>query len=143
MRKLFFIISLGLSLTAMSCSTNTKDPSTKIQQEKSGENKNINVSEFTELLNKGEGQILDVRTPEEWKEGIIKGAQKMNFFDKDFHLQIDHLEKSQPVFVYCKSGGRSSKAAKQLEKKGFTVYNLTGGITAWKAAGKTISKKNN
>jgi rhodanese-related sulfurtransferase len=42
--------------------------------------------------------------------------------------------------VYCKSGGRSGKAAKQLEKKGFTVYNLIGGISAWKAAGKTIVK---
>jgi phage shock protein E len=142
MKKLIFIISFGISLTAMSCSSNTEEVATKIEQEKEVVSKNITVTEFAKLLNSVPGQVLDVRTPEEWKEGTIKDAQTMNFFDKDFSLQIDQLDKKQPVLVYCKSGGRSGKAAKQLEKKGFTVYNLIGGITAWKAAGKTISKKN-
>jgi len=78
-----------------------------------------------------------VRTPDEWASGTIKGATKMNFFDKDFNAQLEKLDKTKPVYVYCKSGGRSGKATKQMKKMGFTaVYNLVGGIGAWDAAGK-------
>jgi phage shock protein E len=137
MRKLFFIISLGLSLTAMSCSNNTEEVATEIQQEKEVISKDVKVAEFAELVNKGKGQVLDVRTPEEWAGGTIKGAQKMNFFDKDFNHQLEKLDKTKPVFVYCKSGGRSGKATKQMKKMGFTtVYNLVGGISAWDDSGK-------
>jgi rhodanese-related sulfurtransferase len=77
-----------------------------------------------------------VRTPEEWAQGIIKGAVKMNFYDADFSKQIETLDKTQPIYVYCKAGGRSGKTAKQLEKLGFTkVYDLDGGIGAWDEAG--------
>jgi rhodanese-related sulfurtransferase len=139
MRKLFFIISLGLSLTAMSCSNNTEEVATEIQQEKEVISKDVNVAEFSELVNKGKGQVLDVRTPEEWAGGTIKGAQKMNFFDKNFNHQLEKLDKTKPVFVYCKSGGRSGKATKQMKKMGFTtVYNLVGGIGAWEKAKKAI-----
>jgi rhodanese-related sulfurtransferase len=139
MRKILFIIPLGLSLTAMSCVNNTQEQTTTIQQEQEKEvfNKSIQVNEFAELLSKGEGQVLDVRTPEEWASGTIRGAQKMNFFDKDFTMQLNKLDKKRVVFVYCKSGGRSGKVATQLAMKGFTVYNLIGGFTAWKAAGKS------
>lgn len=137
-RKLLFILPLGFSLTAMSCSTNTDQLET--QQEKEVIVIAVNVTEFAELLKKDEGQLLDVRTPEEWALGSIKGASKINFFEANFREQLNKLDKTKPVYVYCKSGGRSGKAAKQLEKKGFTVYNLIGGISAWKAAGKTIVK---
>jgi rhodanese-related sulfurtransferase len=140
MKKLFFIIPLGISLTAMSYSTKTEKVSIKIEQEKEVASKNVTVNEFARLLNIEVVQVLDVRTPEEWEEGTIKDAQKMNLLDKNFHLQIDQLDKTQPVLVYCKSGGRSQKVAYQLGKKGYTVYNLIGGITAWKEAGKTTFK---
>ena len=80
--------------------------------------------------------MLDVRTPEEWAEGVIEDAIKMNFFDEDFNAQLTQLDKNKPVYVYCKSGGRSGKTATQMEAMGFTaVYNLVGGIGAWDAAG--------
>ncbi len=61
----------------------------------------------------------------------------MNFFEKDFNAQLEKLDKTKPVYVYCKAGGRSGKATKQMKKMGFTtVYNLIGGIGAWDAAGK-------
>jgi rhodanese-related sulfurtransferase len=42
------------------------------------------------------------------------------------------MDKNIPVFVYCRSGGRSGKAAKKMKEKGFkSVYNLEGGIIAW------------
>lgn len=142
LKKLFLIIPFGLSLTAISCSnkieqTNIKKAITTLQQEEVIINKDVNVTEFSELVEKGEGQVLDVRTPEEWTSGAIKGAIKMNFFDADFNDQLKKLDKNSPVYVYCKSGGRSGKASKQMKKMGFTsVYNLVGGIGAWDAAGK-------
>ena len=63
----------------------------------------------------------------------------MNFFDKDFKEQLSKLNKDEPVYVYCKSGGRSGKAKKQMEKMGFTmIYNLIGGINSWNANGQKI-----
>ena len=84
MKKLLFIIPLGLSITAMSCSSKTEETNNTVQQEKETISKDVNVTEFAKLVNEGKGQVLDVRTPEEWASGTIKGATKMNFFDKDF-----------------------------------------------------------
>ena len=89
------------------------------------------------------GQILDVRTPPEVAEGVIEGAMVINIQDSDFSARIDALDKTKAVFVYCKAGGRSARASGMLEKLGFTeVYNLDGGITAWKAAGLPVATNN-
>ncbi|MCW1884132.1 rhodanese-like domain-containing protein [Luteolibacter flavescens] len=86
-------------------------------------------------------QLLDVRTQEEWDEGHIKGA-KFVPIAKDGFLEGAKaaLDPKKPVLVYCKSGGRSARAAKQLREAGFTVHDLAGGITAWKKAGKPVQK---
>ena len=143
MRKLLFIIPLGLSLSAMSCSNNPEQE-TAPQKNEQGQtiiSKDVDVAEFSKLVNSGEGQILDVRTPKEWADGTIKNATKMNFFGNDFKEQLVKLDKSKPVYVYCKSGGRSGKAKKEMKKMGFTaVYNLNGGIGAWSGAGNEIVK---
>ncbi|MFC2176449.1 rhodanese-like domain-containing protein [Bacteroidota bacterium] len=96
---------------------------------------NVNVDDFASRL---EGsQILDVRTPEEWSQGIIEGAVMMNFYDNDFDDQLAKLDKEKPVAVYCKSGGRSGNAMSKMNTMGFKeVYNLNGGMGAWKGAGK-------
>lgn len=97
---------------------------------------NVNAVTFKKLIETKPGQVLDVRTPEEWAEGVIEGAIKMNYYDKDFAKQLDKLDKTKPVYVYCKVGGRSGSAAKELEKKGFKlIYNLDGGIKAWDKEG--------
>jgi rhodanese-related sulfurtransferase len=51
---------------------------------------------------------------------------------------VKTLDKTKPVYTYCHVGGRSSAAAKWLTEKGFTVYNLVGGITAWQKAGRPV-----
>lgn len=82
-------------------------------------------------------QVLDVRTPEEVAGGVIAGAKALNWFDGDFAERVQGmLDKSKPVLVYCKAGGRSSQAANVLIGKGYkNVYNLTGGITRWTSEG--------
>jgi len=135
MKKLLFVILLGGSVTAMSC-TEFSENTTTITPQTETISKDVNVEEFSKLIKKGNGQILDVRTPEEWATGIIKEAIKINFFDKNFQNQLGTLDKNQAVYIYCRSGGRSGKATKQMKKMGFTtVYNLIGGIGAWDVAG--------
>ena len=94
----------------------------------------LSVEAFASSMDgKTEAILLDVRTPAEWEEGYIKGATFMNFHDDAFSSQLETLDKSKPVYVYCKGGGRSGKTAKMLHEMGFSeVYNLLGGITAWK-----------
>jgi phage shock protein E len=86
-------------------------------------------------------QLLDVRTPDEWKEGHLQGATLVTLAKEGFVDKAKAaLDAKKPVLVYCKSGGRSAKAAKQLREAGFTVYDLDGGITAWQKAGKPVVK---
>jgi thioredoxin len=81
-------------------------------------------------------QILDVRTPEEFASSHIDNAKNIDWLSNDFVTNTAKFDKSKPVFVYCKSGGRSQKAAEKLSELGFTtIYQLDGGILKWDAAG--------
>lgn len=77
--------------------------------------------------------ILDVRTPEEWAEGIIPGAIKINILDpQHFQDEINKLEKEKAYFVYCRSGARSGQACQFMSGLGFnSAFNLMGGILEW------------
>ena len=93
----------------------------------------VKVAEFEKLTKAGKGTILDVRTPKEYAEGHVSGSVNINYFYKDFKDQVGKLERAKPVYVYCHSGGRSSKAMNIMKSQGFTtIYNLTGGYAAWK-----------
>ncbi len=82
-------------------------------------------------------QLIDVRTPGEFAEGHLENAVNINVNSNDFAAQVEKLDKEQPVYIYCKSGGRSGNAGKQLEAMGFkTIYDLKGGILSWD--GKTV-----
>ena len=86
-------------------------------------------------------QLLDVRTPEEWNEGHLEKAKRVTLSKEGFVEKAKaELDPKKPVLIYCKSGGRSARAAKQLREAGFTVYDLDGGITAWQKAGKPVVK---
>jgi len=81
-------------------------------------------------------QLLDVRTPEEFSGEHIDHAVNVDWNGDNFESQAARYDKSKPVFVYCKIGGRSAKAADKLASMGFTkIYNLEGGILKWNAAG--------
>ena len=77
---------------------------------------------------KPDAVLLDVRSPEEYKDGHIKGAISMNIEDKNFSEKIKFLKKENNIFVYCAEGGRSREASEILTRAGFPyVYNLNGG----------------
>lgn len=78
--------------------------------------------------------LLDVRTEEEVRAGTIMGSQNI-VYDDSFENKIGNLPTSAPIFVYCAAGKRSEKAARILKDKGFKeVYQLKGGLNAWKEA---------
>lgn len=122
--NLFKAIVLGalIVIVITSCNTNSSEK-TKI----------VLPEELQELLKNGDAQLVDVRTPEEFKEEHIPTAQNINVLSSTFNEDIKNLDKNKPVIVYCKSGGRSAKSAKKLFELGFAeVYDLQGGITSWK-----------
>lgn len=81
-------------------------------------------------------QILDVRTAEEFTSEHIDNATNVDWFGNNFAAEAEKLDKSKPVFVYCKSGGRSAKATAKLAELGFkNIYELQGGMMKWNAAG--------
>lgn len=86
----------------------------------------------TAMASEEELNLIDVRTPEEFAEGNIPGAENINFFDEDFESQVKHLDKDEPVYIYCRSGVRSAKAAAQLQELGFKeIYDIEGGYMNW------------
>lgn len=102
----------------------------------------LNAAQFEKhMKEKADKIILDVRTAGEYADGHIPGAVMIDYYKNDFRQQINKLDKSKPVFVYCASGVRSSSAAKILVQSGFTeVYNLQGGINAWHRSGKPLER---
>ena len=78
--------------------------------------------------------ILDVRTQEEYDIEHIQNAVLIPV--QELENRIDKLFKDETLLVYCRTGNRSQTAVNILEENGFTkIYNMNGGITAWKSAG--------
>ncbi len=97
--------------------------------------KNVQTKEFDRLVKEKPGLLLDVRTKGEVAKGAIPNSVNLDIFADNFETEIDKIDKSKPVYVYCASGGRSGEAMEMMKKKGFKeVYNLEGGYTAWKKA---------
>jgi hydroxyacylglutathione hydrolase len=97
------------------------------------------VYELKAKLNRREKlTILDVRSESEWNEGHIKGA---------LHIYVGHIKermadipKDKPVAIFCNVGRRAGFGASILRREGYPeVYNVLGGMAAWKAAGYLIS----
>lgn len=81
--------------------------------------------------------LLDVRTPEEYELGHLPNAVNINWFDENFIAEVEKsTSKEMPLYVYCKVGGRSAKAAEKLTSLGYTVVNLEGGYDAYSKAKK-------
>ncbi len=89
-----------------------------------------------ELLQKESNlTILDVRTPQEFKEEHIQGAILIPLQELNENLSQLQNVKGDKIIVYCHSGTRSVAASRILIKNGFSPVNVTGGISGWKNAG--------
>jgi rhodanese-related sulfurtransferase len=86
-----------------------------------------------QLNNDANAVILDVRTEDEFAEGMIPGAINIDIYKgQGFIYSIEELDKSKNYYVYCRSGGRSGQACSIMSQLGFeNTYNLLGGIMNW------------
>ncbi len=101
----------------------------------------VTPAEFEELMKDSTVQLLDVRTPMEYAEGHIPEAKLIDVRDSAFLTKAkEQLATDFPVAVYCRSGRRSAAAASMLVKAGYQVINLRGGILAWQADGRKVTK---
>ena len=102
------VIALFLNFT-VACQTKTDATITK-----------VNKSTLEKDVIGKEVQLIDVRTPEEYEAGHIDDAVNYNIIDSEtFLVQIENLNQEEPVYLYCKMGGRSNRAAELLKEKGF------------------------
>lgn len=85
--------------------------------------------------------VLDVRTPEEFDEGRLKGAVNIDVRSDEFESKVLTLDKDKTYFVYCKAGVRGGDAQEKMEALGFkNVINLKGGIDEWKEQGLPVEE---
>lgn len=116
-----FILCILLALVGVSCQQSvnsiTKVDKTFLKEEVLGK----------------DVQLVDVRTPEEYESGHIEGAVNYNIINSEAFLgQIKELDKDQPVYLYCKMGGRSDRAANLLKEQGFSkIFDYSGGYNDW------------
>ncbi|MCC6372742.1 MAG: thioredoxin, partial [Bacteroidia bacterium] len=130
---IFYTLAFGAALTFVACQSSGGQSNGQQQI-----NTSLSADEFEKKLSDSV-QLVDVRTPDEYDGGHIKGALNYNINSGDFEQQLATLNKNKTVLVYCLSGGRSSSAADVMAGMGFKeVYNLSGGIMKWNAAGKSI-----
>lgn len=103
------------------------------QKENSKAIETLESQDYLEKLNETEKpQLIDVRTPDEFAIEHLENSENMDWNSTDFVFNAEKLDKSKPVFVYCKVGGRSNQAANKLSELGFQkIYNLDGGIMKW------------
>jgi rhodanese-related sulfurtransferase len=98
--------------------------------------RNIDVAEWETLRKDPKVVVLDVRTAEEFADGHMQGAINLDIRGGKFAETLAGLDKTKTYLVHCAVGGRSAKACGQMDGLKFEkVLNLSGGITAWEAAG--------
>ena len=130
------LLFVGINFSSCQNTEKSRDQTTKGGK--------ISVDEFEKKINSGQNtQLIDVRTPEEYNNGFVKGAKNIDWNGTSFENEIKKLDKEEAVYVYCLSGGRSDAAASKMKELGFKeVYDMQGGMMAWNNAGKAIVTTN-
>ena len=114
----------------------------KNQEEADNQNiaDDISVSQAYELIQNNIDNenfiILDVRTPQEYREAHLEDAINIDYYSENFQDRLSGLDENKIFLVYCQSGNRSANAVAVMINLGFVeLYNMLGGITAWISAG--------
>lgn len=120
MNKISFLSAIASISLFISCNT-------------AAQKQNLSADEFEKAIAQPGIQLLDVRTLAEYQSGHLANAFLADWTNRaEFENRSKSLDKNKTIYAYCLSGARSSDAAQWLRKNGFTVYNLSGGISSWK-----------
>ncbi|MCZ2858175.1 rhodanese-like domain-containing protein [Blastococcus sp. VKM Ac-2987] len=97
---------------------------------------NAEVPQLTpaQVADRTDAVVLDVREAAELTEGRIAGSVHIPL--GQLPARAAELDRGRPVVTVCRSGGRSSRAARFLADQGYEVADLAGGMTAWVAEGR-------
>jgi len=110
---------------------------------RAGAGPSVSAMEATQLMNREDALVLDVRDPGEYGAGHILGAKSVplgRLEAGDVPPEVAR-RKERAVILYCERGDRAEKGAAALRKQGFAkVVTLGGGITAWRQAGLPVEK---
>ncbi|MGH8737954.1 MAG: rhodanese-like domain-containing protein [Burkholderiales bacterium] len=97
--------------------------------------------EATQMINRQDALVIDVREDAEFAKGHIVGARNIPLGQLEARVKELQKFKSKPVITCCETGNRSSGAIATLRKLGFeNVYNLAGGYAGWQQAGLPVEK---
>jgi rhodanese-related sulfurtransferase len=103
--------------------------------------KSVTPQQLSDMVNKQDGIVLDIRDNNEFRQGHIVGAVNIPFRDLEKRMQELAEQKNKPVIVVCKIGQTASSATKQLKSNGFdAVFKLSGGLSEWTAANLPLVK---
>ena len=101
----------------------------------------VNTLEATQMINRQDALVLDVREQAEFAQLHILNARGLPLSQIETRAGDIEKFKDKPVIVYCANGNRSHEAAAALRKHGFSnVVNLNGGFVAWQQAGLPVQK---
>ena len=101
----------------------------------------VSTLEATQLMNRDDALVIDVRDADAYAKGHILGAKSIPLADLERRSADLDKHKSKAVIVSCQNGDRSGSAAAALRQKGFTrVHPLNGGFAAWQQAGLPVEK---
>ncbi len=83
--------------------------------------------------------LLDVRRPEEFRQGHLPGARNLDYLGESFYDELDSLNPQRTYLVYCRSGRRSLRTCILMQNAGFRrVFNLDGGLRAFEQSSQPI-----
>lgn len=96
---------------------------------------------FKNFLVENDVLLVDLRTPKEFNSGHIENAINVNFLSSEFEKDIQKLDTTKTIVIYCRSGNRSRKSVSKLVEAGFDeIYDLKGGVLNWKKNGEKLVK---
>ena len=102
----------------------------------------VNTLQATQLMNREDALVLDLRPAEDFAKGHILGAKSLPLAELERRAGELDKHKARPVIVHCGDGNRAGGGVALLRKSGFgNVVNLSGGFAAWQQAGLPVEKK--
>ena len=130
LKKIKLALTLSLGLIFLNCE-NSSSKNAKL----------LEPIEYKTFLIENDVLLVDLRTPKEFNSGHIENAINVNFLSLEFDKDIQKLDTTKTILIYCRSGNRSRKSVAKLVEAGFDeIYDLKGGVLNWKKKGQELVK---
>ena len=138
-RPLLGVILVSTLLAAMFSSSVSARTQSQSKMSSRVVYRSLSVDAFARVVERDDVVLVDVRTPEEYSAGHLRGVDcNLNVRSATFFKDYQSLPKDKLIAVYCKGGGRSKQVAGVLAGNGYKVVELSVGYDGWvKAGGET------